>query len=93
MSRSQNADFFFFAYLFCVLVNKIKLPKPTILFLFLMKKRQTEEEVGKTILKSEQEWTLPAQLGQLKTGQGGKGWLQIDLWCPNNLPRSWDRTE
>ena len=35
---------------------------------------------GKTISKSEQEWILPAQLGQLKTGQGGKGLLQIHLW-------------
>ena len=39
------------------------------------KKRQTEEEVGKTISKSGQEWTLPVQLGQLKTGQDGKGLL------------------
>ena len=31
---------------------------------------------GKTISKSGQEWVLPAQLGQLKTGQDGKG-----LWC------------
>ena len=38
---------------------------------------------GKTILKSGQEWTLPAQLGQLKTGQRGKGLLQIHLWCPD----------
>ena len=30
---------------------------------------------GKTISKSGQEWTLPAQLGQLKTGQNGKGLL------------------
>ena len=30
---------------------------------------------GKTISKSGQEWTLPAQLGQLKTGQDGKGLL------------------
>ena len=29
--------------------------------------------------KSRQEWTLPAQLGQLKTGQDGKGLLQIHL--------------
>ena len=28
---------------------------------------------GKTILRSGQGWTLLAQLGQLKTGQGGKG--------------------
>ena len=43
--------------------------------------------------KSGQEWTLPAQLGQLKTGQDGKGLLQIHLWCPNELPRLWDRIE
>ena len=49
------------------------------------KKRQTEEEVGRG-----QEWTLPAQLGQLKTGQDGKGLLQIHLWCPDDLPRLWD---
>ena len=38
---------------------------------------------GKTILKSGQELNLSAQLGQLKTGQGGKGLLQIHLWCPD----------
>ena len=46
---------------------------------------------GKTISKSGQEWTLPAQLGQLKTGQHGKGLLQIHPWCPDDLPRLWDR--
>ena len=35
--------------------------------------------------------TLPAQLGQLKTGKGGKGLLQSHLWCPNVLARLWDR--
>ena len=42
------------------------------------------------------EWTgriLPAQLGQLKTGQDGKGLLRIHLWCPDDLPRLWDRIE
>ena len=48
---------------------------------------------GKTISKSGQEWTSPAQLGQLKTGQDGKGLLQIHLWCPDDLPRLWDRIE
>ena len=48
---------------------------------------------GKTLSKSGQEWTLPAQLGQLKTGQDGKGLLQIHLWCPDDLPRLWDRIE
>ena len=37
--------------------------------------------------------TLPAQLGQLKTGQDGKGLLRIHLWCPDDLPRLWDRIE
>ena len=36
---------------------------------------------GRTISKSGQEWTLPAQLWQLKTGQDGKGLLRIHLWC------------
>ena len=57
------------------------------------KTRQTEEEVGRQHQKSGQEWTLPAQLGQLKTGQDGKGLLQIHLWCPDDLPRLWDRIE
>ena len=48
---------------------------------------------GKTISKSGQEWTLSAQLGQLKTGQDGKGLLRIHLWCPDDLPRLWDRIE
>ena len=48
---------------------------------------------GKTISKNGQEWTLPAQLGQLKTGQDGKGLLRIHLWCPDDLPRLWDRIE
>ena len=41
------------------------------------KKGQTEEEVGRNI--KEQKWTLRAQLGQLKTGQDGKGLLRIYL--------------
>ena len=48
---------------------------------------------GKTISKSGQEWTLQAQLEQLKTGQDGKGLLRIYLWCPDDLPRLWDRIE
>ena len=57
------------------------------------KKRQTEEEVGRQLSKSGQEWTLPAQLGQLKTGQDGKGLLRIHLWFPDDRPRLWDRLE
>ena len=48
---------------------------------------------GKTISKSGLEWTLPALLGQLKTGQDGKGLFRIHLWCPDDLPRLWDRIE
>ena len=36
---------------------------------------------------------MPAKLGQLKTGQDGKGLLRIHLWCPDDLPRLWDRIE
>ena len=30
---------------------------------------------------------------QLKTGQDGKGLLRIHLWCPDDLPRLWDRID
>ena len=48
---------------------------------------------GKKISKSGREWALPAQLGRLGAGQDGKGLLQIHLWCPDDLPRLWDRIE
>ena len=62
------------------------------------RKKEKEKEAdrrrgGKTISKSGLEWTLPAQLGQLKTGQDGKGLLRIHLWRPDDLPRLWDRIE
>ena len=57
------------------------------------KKEADRRRGGKTISESGQEWTLPAQLGQLKTGQDGKGLLQIHRWCPDDLPRLWDRIE
>ena len=57
------------------------------------KKEADRSRGGKTISKSGQECTLPAQLGQLKTGQDGEGLLQIHLWCPDDLPRLWDRIE
>ena len=64
----------------------------------LTKTKEKEKEAdrrrgGKTISKSGQERTLSAQLGQLKTGQNGKGLLRIHLWCPDDLPRLWDRIE
>ena len=52
-----------------------------------LKKKRKEKEADrrrgwKTISKSGQEWTLP---------QDGKGLLRIHLWCPDDLPRLWDR--
>ena len=38
-------------------------------------KKADRKRGGKTISKSGKEWTLPAQLGQLNTGQDGKGLL------------------
>ena len=46
---------------------------------------------GKTISKSGQGWTLPAQPGQLKAGQDEKGLLQSHLWRPNDHARLWDK--
>ena len=52
------------------------------------KKEEVDRRRGRqTILKIGQEWTLPVQLGQLKTRQGGKRLLQIHLWYPDDLPR------
>ena len=48
---------------------------------------------GKIILKNGQDWTLLAQLGQLKTGQGREGLLRGHLWCPDDLPMLWGRIE
>ena len=46
-----------------------------------------EEEVdrrrgGRKISMSGQGWTLPAQLGRLKTGQDGKGLLRVICGAP-----------
>ena len=57
------------------------------------RRRVARRRDGKTILKSGQEWTLVADLGQLKTVQGGKGLLQSSPWCSDDLPRSWERLE
>ena len=57
------------------------------------KKKADRRRGGKTISKGGQEKTLPAQLGQLKTGQDGKGLLRIHLRCPDDLLRLWDRIE
>ena len=42
-----------------------------------VKKKVDRRTGGKTILKSRQEWALPAQLVQLKTGQGEKGCCEV----------------
>ena len=59
-----------------------------------MKWIEKEEEVDrrrvvKTISKSGQGWTLPAQREQLRTGQEGGLWSH--LRCPNDLAMLWDR--
>ena len=45
----------------------------------MKKKKEADRRSGKTISKNGQEWTLPAQLGRLKTGQYGKGLLPTHL--------------
>ena len=50
------------------------------------KKSQTEQEVGSQHQRVDRK-TLPAQLGQLKTEQDGRGLLRIHLWCHGDLPR------
>ena len=57
------------------------------------RKRGRQKKRWEDNIKCGQVWTLPAQLGQLKTGQDGKGLLQIHLWCPDDLPRLLDRIE
>ena len=48
---------------------------------------------GQSISKGGLEWTLPALIGQLKTGQDGKGLLRIHLWCRDDLAGLWNRIE
>ena len=57
------------------------------------RKKADRRRGGKTKSKTGQEWTLPAQLRRLKTGQDEKGLLRIHLWCPDDLPMLWDRIE
>ena len=40
---------------------------------------------GETISKIGQGWTLPAQLGQMRSEQCKKGLLKIHLWCPTTF--------
>ena len=53
---------------------------------FYRTQRKNEEEVdrgrgGNTILKSEKEWILPAQLRQPKTGQGRNSFVVLRRLC------------
>ena len=43
------------------------------------KKRMRDEEAGRAYQRVDRKCTLPAKLGQLKTGQDGKELLQIHL--------------
>ena len=51
-----------------------------------IRKEADRRRGGKIISKNGQEWALSSQLGQLKTGQDGKGMLQIHLLFPDDLP-------
>ena len=57
------------------------------------KGEEVDRRRRRTISKSGQGLTLSAQLEQMKTGQGGKGWFRSHLWCPYDLPGLRDRTE
>ena len=58
------------------------------------KEKEADRRRGRrTTSKTGQKWTLPSQLGQLKTGKVGKELLRIRLWCPDDLPRLRDRIE
>ena len=62
----------------------------------LWKKKKTEVEKRsdrKTIFRSGQGRTLPAQLGQLKTGQDGQGLLRSHLCCLSDIVRLWERLD
>ena len=49
------------------------------------RKRGRQKKRLEDNIKELQEWILPAQLGQLKTGQDKKGLLRIHLWCPTSF--------
>ena len=56
------------------------------------RKRQTEEGVGGGI----KEWAGVGFAGSARAAEGRSGWgglLRIHLWCPDDLPRLWDRIE
>ena len=55
------------------------------------KKRQTEEEVDNV-----KEWTgmdCASSTRAAETTQDGKGLFRTHLWCPDDLPRLWDKIE
>ena len=62
-----------------------------------VKGKRKRDRQKKRWVASIKEWTgmdfFPAQLGQLKAGQDGNELLRIYLWCPDDLPRLWDRIE
>ena len=55
------------------------------------KKRQTEEEVGRQYQRMD--FASSTKAAENRTGQDGRGLLRIHLWCPDDLPRLWDRKE
>ena len=59
----------------------------------MKKKRDRQKKRWEDNIK---EWTgmdFASSTRALKTGQDGKGLLPTHLWCPDDLPRLWDRIE
>ena len=79
-----------FSY-FCGPVNhKSKVVWPSLIVSWFGKDDPTgRSEKRRSGGKTGQEWTFPAQLGQLKTGQDGKGLFRSHLLCTDDLPRLW----
>ena len=57
------------------------------------RKRGRQKKRWEDNIKEWKGMDLPSQLGQLKTGLDGEVLLLIHLWCPDDLPRLWDRIE
>ena len=54
------------------------------------RKRGRQKKRWEDIIKV---WTGLDFASSTRAGQDGKGLLRIHLWCPDDLPRIWDRIE
>ena len=61
-----------------------------------MKGKRKRGRQKKRLENNIKEWTgmdFASSTRAAETGQDGKRLLQIHLWCPDDLPRLWDRIE